>query len=146
MLEFVQILALELCLSNACVALHGDLGVGKTTLVRGLLRALGVLGNIKSPTYALIESYQVERSGQAWEISHMDFYRFTDPMQWEECGFRDVFASPGLKIYEWPERVKTLLPKADLEINIQVTEHGMRDVVLHICDRFAFPRLSEIGA
>ena len=129
-LDFAQKLALEPGLNNACVALYGDLGAGKTTFVRALLRALGVNGTIKSPTYALLESYQLERMGQKWDISHMDFYRFTDPSQWEESGFRDVFVTPGLKLYEWPEKVATLLPKADLEINIQVTTDGAREVTL----------------
>ena len=129
-LDFAQKLALEPGLSNACVALVGDLGAGKTTFVRALLRALGVSVTIKSPTYALLESYQLERLGQKWEISHMDFYRFTDPSQWEESGFRDVFVSAGLKLYEWPEKVASLLPKADLEIMIQVSADGSREVTL----------------
>ncbi len=145
-LDFAQKLALEPGLSDACVSLLGDLGAGKTTLVRALLRALGVKGTIKSPTYALLESYQLEREGHAWVISHMDFYRFTDPSQWEEAGFRDVFVAPGLKLYEWPERVEALLPVADLEIRIQVSSEGSREVTLRFNSRFSFPGLTEVGA
>jgi tRNA threonylcarbamoyladenosine biosynthesis protein TsaE len=87
-------------LRNAFIELHGDLGAGKTTLVRHLLRALGVQGRIKSPTYAVVEPH--EAPGLA--IWHFDFYRFTDPREWEDAGFRDMFASPGLKLAEWPKR------------------------------------------
>jgi tRNA threonylcarbamoyladenosine biosynthesis protein TsaE len=77
---------------NACIALHGDLGAGKTTLVRHVLQALGVEGRIKSPTYAVVEPYPVA-AGDVW---HFDFYRVSDPREWEDAGFRDLFASPGL--------------------------------------------------
>jgi hypothetical protein len=87
-------------LRNAFIELHGDLGAGKTTLVRHLLRALGVQGRVKSPTYAVVEPHEVP--GLA--IWHFDFYRFTDPREWEDAGFRDVFASPGLKLAEWPRK------------------------------------------
>ncbi len=70
---------------NACIALHGDLGAGKTTFVRHLLRALGVEGRIKSPTYAVVEPYTVN-AGEVW---HFDFYRFSDPREWEDAGFRE---------------------------------------------------------
>ena len=79
------------------VTLEGDLGAGKTTFTRHLLQALGVQGRIKSPTYAVMESYDV-----GWPVAHFDFYRFSDPQEWEDAGFRDVFASPGLKVCEWP--------------------------------------------
>ena len=101
-------------LGQAFIALRGDLGAGKTTLVRHLLQALGVTGRIKSPTYAVVEPYELP--GLA--IWHFDFYRFADPLEWEDAGFRDIFASPGLKLAEWPERVAALLPGADLEIAI----------------------------
>jgi tRNA threonylcarbamoyladenosine biosynthesis protein TsaE len=145
-LDFAQKLALEPGLANACVALVGDLGAGKTTLVRALLRALGVKGTIKSPTYALLESYQLQRQGQTWEVSHMDFYRFNDASQWEESGFRDVFVAPGLKLYEWPERVEALLPDADLKITIQVTALGTRDVTLRFNHLFSFTACSGLRA
>ena len=111
---------------NAFIKLHGDLGAGKTTLVRHLLQALGVPGRIKSPTYAVLEAYEVP--GLA--IWHFDFYRFNDPAEWEDAGFRDIFSGPGLKLAEWPEKVGALLPVADLVIRIEVQAGESRQVVL----------------
>ena len=111
---------------NACIALHGDLGAGKTTFVRHLLRALGVEGRIKSPTYAVVEPYSVA-AGEVW---HFDFYRFSDPREWEDAGFRDIFASPGLKLCEWPQNAAGVMPTPDLELNIQVDEDEQRQVTI----------------
>ena len=109
---------------NACIALHGDLGAGKTTLVRHVLHALGVEGRIKSPTYAVVEPYSVA-AGEVW---HFDFYRFSDPREWEDAGFRDLFASPGLKLCEWPQNAAGVMPGPDLELDIQVDEAEQRYV------------------
>ncbi len=111
---------------DACISLHGDLGAGKTTWVRHLLRALGVEGRIKSPTYAVVEPYTV----QAGDVWHFDFYRFSDPREWEDAGFRDIFASPGLKLCEWPDNAAGVMPTPDLDLNIQVAEHDQRLVQL----------------
>ena len=111
---------------DACIALKGDLGAGKTTWVRHLLRALGVEGRIKSPTYAVVEPYSV----QAGDVWHFDFYRFSDPREWEDAGFRDIFASPGLKLCEWPDNAAGVMPTPDLDLNIQVDEHDQRQVQL----------------
>lgn len=112
---------------NACIALHGDLGAGKTTLVRHLLRALGVQGNIKSPTYAVVEPYTVT-AGEVW---HFDFYRFSDPREWEDAGFRDIFASAGLKLCEWPQNAAGVMPTPDLELDIQVCDDEHRQVTIN---------------
>ena len=96
--------------------LHGTLGAGKTTFTRHLLRALGVQGRIKSPSYAVVEPH--EAPGMA--IHHFDFYRFNDPQEWEDAGFRDLFGAPGLKVVEWPEKAAGLLPVADLQMHIGV--------------------------
>ncbi|WP_353133919.1 tRNA (adenosine(37)-N6)-threonylcarbamoyltransferase complex ATPase subunit type 1 TsaE [Limnohabitans sp.] len=112
---------------NACIALHGDLGAGKTTLVRHLLRALGVQGNIKSPTYAVVEPYTVT-AGEVW---HFDFYRFSDPREWEDAGFRDIFASAGLKLCEWPQNAAGVMPTPDLELDIQVGDDEQRQVTIN---------------
>ncbi len=109
-------LAAQPSLRNAQVELRGPLGAGKTTLVRHLLRALGVSGRIKSPTYAVVEPHDAP----GLNIWHFDFYRFNDPREWEDAGFRDLFASPGLKLVEWPEKAAGLLPVADLAIELQV--------------------------
>jgi tRNA threonylcarbamoyladenosine biosynthesis protein TsaE len=109
-------------LANAFIELHGDLGAGKTTFTRHLLRALGVTGRIKSPTYAVVESYQVATSdiSSPLDIHHFDFYRFDDPREWEEAGFRELFAQPGLKLAEWPDKAQGWLPSADLRMDIRM--------------------------
>ncbi len=114
---------------NTSIQLHGDLGAGKTTLVRYLLKALGVQGRIKSPTYAMVEPYNVisPDSGSV-NIWHFDFYRFNDPDEWEEAGFREIFASPGLKLVEWPEKAGEHLPTADLVVAIELTADDERRV------------------
>jgi tRNA threonylcarbamoyladenosine biosynthesis protein TsaE len=124
--DFAQRLAGCPALHNAFIALHGDLGAGKTTLVRHLLHALGVQGRIKSPTYAVVEPYELP--GLA--LWHFDFYRFADPQEWEEAGFRDIFASPGLKLAEWPEKVASMLPVADVDIRLTTLDDGARQVVI----------------
>ena len=111
---------------NACIALHGDLGAGKTTFVRHLLQALGVTGRIKSPTYAVVEPYTVN-AGEVW---HFDFYRFSDPREWEDAGFRDIFASVGLKLCEWPQNAAGVMPTPDLELDIQVDDTEQRQVTI----------------
>ena len=125
---FAARLAAQPAVRNSFIELHGDLGAGKTTLVRHLLRALGVQGRIKSPTYAVVEPHETPDGLQAW---HFDFYRFSDPREWEDAGFRDVFASPGLKLAEWPEKAGALLPRADLVIHIDAQADGTRRVRLH---------------
>ena len=102
------------------IELHGDLGAGKTTLVRHLLQAMGVTGRIKSPTYAIVEAYDDIKNAlyQPIYLWHFDFYRFNDPLEWEEAGFRDIFASKGIKLAEWPEKAAAELPVADIAIKI----------------------------
>jgi len=119
-------LAAQPALRNAFLELQGNLGAGKTTLVRHLLRALGVGGRIKSPTYAVVEPHEVP--GLA--IWHFDFYRFNDPREWEDAGFRDIFASPGLKLAEWPEQAAALLPPADLVIRLDAQADESRQATL----------------
>ncbi len=105
--------------ARTLITLHGDLGAGKTTLVRHLMHALGVHGRIKSPSYGLVESYEAASDSGGLPIWHMDFYRFNDPAEWEHAGLRDIFASQGLKMVEWPERAAGRLPPADLCVHIQ---------------------------
>ncbi len=123
---FANSLAALTDIGRAFIALHGDLGAGKTTLVRHLLQALGVKGRIKSPTYAVVEPYELP----ALDIWHFDFYRFADPREWEDAGFRDIFASPGLKLAEWPEKAGAKLPTPDLDIALQTTSETARAVTL----------------
>ena len=81
-------------------------------------------GRIKSPTYTVMEPYRVG----AFEISHFDFYRFDDPREFEDAGFRDVFSRPGLKLVEWPDRAAGVLPLPDLQLELDVDTHEQREV------------------
>ena len=96
------------------VSLHGDLGAGKTTLVRGALRALGWNRAVKSPTYTLVEHYPLSRL----YFYHFDFYRFADPSEWETAGLADLFRDDAVCLVEWPERVAGFLPPADVDIQL----------------------------
>ena len=100
--------------------LRGDLGSGKTTLVRGLLRALGYEGRVKSPTYALVELYTVSRL----DFYHFDFYRFNDPEEWRDAGFREYFNHTSVCLVEWPEKAAGLLPDADLDVAFEFVGDG----------------------
>jgi len=100
--------------------LHGELGSGKTTLVRGLLRGLGYQGRVKSTTYALVELYTVSRLN----LYHFDFYRFQDPKEWRDAGFKEYFNEASVCLVEWPEKAAGLLPAADLEIALEFAGSG----------------------
>lgn len=126
---FAAALARAPGLMQASIELHGQLGAGKTSLVRHLLRALGVSGRIKSPSYTVMESYGLP----VGEVSHFDFYRFNDPREWEDAGFRDVFTRPGLKLSEWPEKAQGMLPVPDLRICIEAQADESRSVELQAC-------------
>ena len=128
--QFANALAQQALLQNAYIELVGDLGTGKTTLVRHLLKALGVEGRIKSPTYAVVEPHEGRHplSQSPMAIWHFDFYRFNDPQEFEEAGFRDLFASTGLKIAEWPNQAQGMLPAADLQLTLTVDSQEARHV------------------
>lgn len=100
--------------------LRGELGSGKTTLVRGLLRALGHPGKVKSPTYTLVEPYSVLRLN----LYHFDFYRFKDRSEWLSSGLREYFNPQSLCIVEWPERAGDLLAPPDVEIRMGYAGQG----------------------
>ena len=119
-------LAARAAIRNAFITLQGDLGAGKTTLVRHLLRAMGVAGRVKSPTYAVVEPH----TAQGVAISHFDFYRFSDPRELEDAGLRDLLAAPGLKLAEWPEHARAALPQEDLRIHIEQLDNDQRRVTL----------------
>lgn len=116
--------AATLRLGEACAAgaangrvlhLRGELGAGKTTLVRGLLRALGYPGRVKSPTYTLVEPYTDLRLN----LYHFDFYRFKDRTEWLSSGFREHFNADSLCVVEWPERAGDLIAPPDLDIHLR---------------------------
>ena len=114
-------------LPSTFIALDGALGAGKTTFARHLLRALGIEGRIKSPTFAVMEPYTV--AGHA--VSHFDFYRFQAAREWADAGFRDVFAAPGLKLAEWPDNAAPMLPLPDWRLHIDTNDDGSREVTVH---------------
>ena len=102
------------------IYLHGDLGAGKTTLVRALLYALGYSGRVKSPTYTLVEPYHVA----GLDLRHFDLYRLHNEQEWESAGFRDEFNGSSIFFIEWPERALGLIPEADVEITLEILAQG----------------------
>lgn len=102
------------------IRLQGDLGAGKTTLTRGILRGLGYAGRVKSPTYTLVESYPLA----SLTLHHFDLYRFSDPQEWLDAGFDDYLASDTVCLIEWPDKAGPLLPPADLTLELHVTGTG----------------------
>lgn len=103
--------------------LEGELGAGKTTLVRGLLRALGYAGRVRSPTYTLTETYSL----RGFELYHFDLYRMHDPREWVDAGFREMHDGHAVSVIEWPEKAAGWLPRPDVVIRLQVRDEG-RDV------------------
>ncbi len=109
--------------------LSGPLGVGKTTLVRHLLRALGFGGRVKSPTYTVLEPYMLPvPEAVDLAVSHFDLYRFADPREWDDAGFREVLASAGLKLVEWPDKATGHLPKPDVQIELSPGQGEAREL------------------
>jgi len=107
------------------IHLRGDLGAGKTTLARGLIRALGHAGKVKSPTYTLVELYAFSRLN----LYHFDFFRFKDPREWRDAGLDECFNATSVCLVEWPEKAADLLPPPDLRIELTPAASG-RDVIL----------------
>ena len=107
------------------IYLHGDLGAGKTTLVRGILHALGYQGKVKSPTYTLVESYEItSKVFSNFNLYHFDLYRFNDDEEWENAGFRDFFNGQSVCIIEWPEKAQQVLPAPDMDIYLAIQGSG----------------------
>lgn len=107
---------------GALVFLHGNLGAGKTTLARGILRGLGHRGSVKSPTYTLLEPYDLTR----FLVYHFDFYRIADSQELDFIGVDELLDSQAVKLVEWPERVADRLPAADWVVRMHVEGEGRR--------------------
>jgi tRNA threonylcarbamoyladenosine biosynthesis protein TsaE len=106
--------------SRLIVFLEGQLGAGKTTLVRGLIQSLGYTGKVKSPTYGLVERYELPDR----LIHHLDLYRLGHPEELEFMGIRDIIDEPGIVAIEWPERGQGMLPQADVSCHLEVLGQG----------------------
>ena len=124
-------------LASEMVFLHGDLGAGKTTLVRGFLRALGYEGAVKSPTYTLLETYELPRGGGSdalagLRVYHFDFYRIVDPRELGYMGIDELVSAPAVKLVEWPSHAGDRLPKPDIEVRLNVAGvHRCAEIVDH---------------
>lgn len=110
--------------SGLQVQLIGDLGAGKTTLVRATLRALGHAGRVRSPTYTLVEPYSLTTRAGPLDVYHFDLYRFADPAEWADAGFREYFDASAVCLVEWPQKAGGLLGVPDLAFTLEQEGEG----------------------
>lgn len=105
---------------SAIIYFKGELGAGKTTLIRGILQGLGISEHIKSPTYSLVETYQINHQ----QIFHFDFYRVQDKNELEHIGLREYFSQPAIVLIEWPEIAQDFIDQPDIECAINIKNEG----------------------
>lgn len=120
----------ELLPAGTLLSLSGELGAGKSVLVRAIIHTLGYTGRVKSPTYTLIETYEApEPSGKIIHIAHLDLYRLEDPAELDYLGFDDVLKDHELVLIEWPEKGGDRVPRSDLQVSITYAAENGREVV-----------------
>lgn len=130
-LQTIGVALAERLRANTLITLTGELGAGKSVLARAIIQALGYSGRVKSPTYTLIESYQLEDTTRCIQsIAHLDLYRLADPEELHYLGFEDVLDEHDLVIIEWPEKGAGLIPEPQLRVHIDYAPAGGRTVHL----------------
>lgn len=130
----------RVCSDTLVIYLHGPLGAGKTTLVRGLLRGLGYTGSVKSPTYTLVETYDYASGA----VFHFDFYRLSDPLELEYMGIQDYFKPHAICLIEWPDKGSGLLPAPDVDCYIDYQAEG-RKLLLQARSRYGKQMLERLS-
>lgn len=131
----------QVCRAGGIVHLTGELGAGKTTFTRGILRHLGHAGAVKSPTYTLVEPYELD----GFTVYHFDLYRLLDPEELELMGYREYFRPDALALVEWPVRGEPLLPAPDLLVSLSARLEG-RDIRLQAGSALGRDWLRELAA